>query len=243
MLYPIRLLITAIWVGLSCFIGILAGIIRPFNAKNTTLVCRLISLGRFFMGIEIELRNKEILDLNRPCVFISNHQDNLDIFPGAFSIPPQTVTIGKKSILFIPLFGQFFWLCGNLFIDRKNKKKAYETMDVAAEAIKNKKISIWIMPEGTRSKGRGLLAFKKGAFITAIKANVPVVPIAISSYTLHLNLKKWRSGKIIIEVLPAISTAGLSINEATVIKDQAYEVMRQAIKKIDSEVQEDLKRS
>ena len=243
MLYLIRLLITALWVGFSCTIGILAGIIRPFNAQNTTLVCKLISLGRKLMGIEIEIRNREILELNRPCVFISNHQDNLDIFPGSFSIPKQTVTIGKKSILYIPLFGQFFWLCGNILIDRRNKKSAFETIDVAANAIKNKKLSIWIMPEGTRSKGRGLLPFKKGPFITAIKASVPIVPIAISTYTKHLDLGKWKAGKIIIEVLPAISTQNLSITDSTIIKDQAYQVMSEAIKKLDSELEVDLHKS
>ncbi|MDO9183190.1 MAG: 1-acylglycerol-3-phosphate O-acyltransferase [Bacteriovorax sp.] len=243
MLYLIRVFIATLWVVFSCLIGILVGLIRPFNPRNTKISASLIGWGRHLLGIEIELRNKEILDPNRPCVFISNHQDNLDIFPGGFTLPEKTVTIGKKSIIFIPFFGQFFWLSGNILIDRKNKKKAFEAMDVAANAIKEKKISVWIMPEGTRSRGRGLLPFKKGPFITAIKAQVPIVPIAISTYTSNLKIGKWKAGKILIQVLPPISTIGLTPTDANAIKDQAYELMKKTIFELDSEIASNLKKS
>jgi 1-acyl-sn-glycerol-3-phosphate acyltransferase len=236
LLYLPRILLTTLWVCFSCFIGILAGIVRPFNKQNTWFTSQFIKFGRHFAGIKIEIRNKEILAANQPCIFISNHQHNLDIFPGAFTLPQNTVTIGKKSILYIPFFGQFFWLSGNLLIDRKNKKSAFGTMDVAASAIREKKISVWIMPEGTRSKGRGVLPFKKGPFITAIKAQVPIVPIAISSYTGHVNLKKWKAGTILIEVLPPIVTTGLLPEDANTIKEAAHHSMAATVAKLDREI-------
>lgn len=237
MLYIVRVFITTIWVCLCCFLGIIIGILRPFDPRNTKISAGLIGWGRKILGIEIELRNGEILDPARPCVFISNHQDNLDIFPGGFTLPKNTVTIGKRSIIFIPFFGQFFWLSGNILINRKNKKSAFETMDVTAAAIREKNISVWIMPEGTRSRGRGVLPFKKGPFITAIKAQVPVVPIAISTYTKHVKLGRWKAGKIIVEVLPPISTTGLQAADATMIKDQAYHLMKDAVLKLDQELE------
>lgn len=236
MLFIFRVFITVIWVCFSCLIGILVGIVRPFNPRNTKIAAGLIGWGRHLLGIEIDLRNKEILDPAKPCVFISNHQDNLDIFPGGYTLPTNTVTIGKKSIIFIPFFGQFFWLSGNLLIDRKNRKRAFETMDVAVNAIREKKISVWIMPEGTRSKGRGVLPFKKGPFITAIKAQVPIVPIAISTYTKHIKIGRWHAGKIIVQVLPPISTIGLTPDDANTIKDQAFHLMRETVFQLDKEI-------
>jgi 1-acyl-sn-glycerol-3-phosphate acyltransferase len=241
MLYFFRMIATTLWVFYSSFVGILAGLARPFDPRNTKITVDLIAKGTRILGIKMDIRDNEILDLARPCVFICNHQSNLDIFTGGHVFAKNTVTIGKKSLLFIPFFGQFFWLAGNLFIDRKNKKKAVQTMDVATAAIKDKKLSIWIMPEGTRSKGRGLLPFKKGAFLTAIKAQVPIVPIAISSYTKHLDLKVWSSGKIIVQILPPIITTGLKIEDATRLKDQCHLLIKETIEKLDHEIESEIK--
>jgi 1-acyl-sn-glycerol-3-phosphate acyltransferase len=241
MLFFFRVIFTALWVAFSCIIGIIVGILRPFDSRNTKISANLIALGRYILGVEIELRNQEILEPARPCVFISNHQDNLDIFPGGFTLPKETVTIGKKSILYIPFFGLYFWLSGNILIDRKNKKKAYEAMDEAAKAITEKKVSVWIMPEGTRSRGRGLLPFKKGPFITAIKAQVPIVPIAISSYPKHLKYDYWHAGKIIVEVLPPISTIGKTNDDINEIRTQAFELMKESIDKLDQEIANGIK--
>ncbi|MGZ3809199.1 MAG: 1-acylglycerol-3-phosphate O-acyltransferase [Bacteriovorax sp.] len=243
MLKILRVIFTTLWVMFACILGILVGIFRPFNPKNVKVASDLVSFGRRFLGIQIDIRHREILDPARPCVFISNHQDNLDIFPGSFTLPDNTVTIGKRSIILIPFFGLFYWLSGNILINRKNKKSAFETMDVAANAIREKKISVWIMAEGTRSKGRGILPFKKGPFITAIKAQVPIVPIAISSYTKRLDLNKWKAGKILIEVLPPIQTTGLKIEDSSQIKDEAFQLISEAVKRLDLEIENEIKQS
>ena len=240
MFYLFHVILTTIWVCFACFIGIIIGIARPFNPRNTKFSARLFGWSRHLLGIEIELRNKEILDPARPCVFISNHQYNLDIVPGGFTLPENTVTIGKRSIIYIPFFGQFFWLSGNILIDRNNKKRAFMAMDVAATAIKEKNLSVWIMPEGTRSKGRGLLPFKKGPFVTAIKAQVPIVPICISSYTKHINLGKWNAGKILIEVLEPIPTIGLTADDVFDLKEKTYHLMKTTIAKLDGEIEKKL---
>lgn len=236
MLYLIRIILTCIWISISCLIGIIIGIFRPFNPDNLDIVSKLFKLNRFILGIEVEIRNKENLYLARPCVFISNHQDNLDIIPGSMTIPKSTVTIGKKSLLYLPFFGQFYWLSGNILIDRHNKKRAFETMDIAAETIRLKKISVWIMPEGTRSRGRGVLPFKKGPFITAIKAQVPIVPIAISSYSDVINLNRIKSGKIIVDVHPPIHTNNLNLDQVNELKDQAFHVIAHSVSQLDREL-------
>lgn len=239
MLLILRIPLICIWIIITTVIGIIACILRPFNPKNIRVTTQLLQYGRYILGITIELRNKHIMDENRPCVFISNHQDNLDIFAGAMALPKRTVSIGKRDILLIPFFGLYYWLSGNILINRGNKRKAFETMDVAANTIKNKNISVWIMPEGTRSRGRGLLPFKKGPFITAIKAGVPIVPVAWSNYIIEgVHLNRWHAGTIIMEVLPPIPTAGLKIEDAGKLKDEAFAIMSAAIARLDIEVKE-----
>ena len=111
-------------------------------------------------------------------------------------------------------------------------------MDVAASKIKKNNLSVWIMPEGTRSKGRGLLPFKKGPFITAIKAQVPIVPVAWSNYSQVIDLNKWHSCTILAEALEPISTEGKTMDDVNELKDRAFEIMKRAIERLDLEISE-----
>ena len=92
------------------------------------------------------------------------------------------------------------------------------------------------MPEGTRSKGRGLLPFKKGPFITAIKAHVPLVAVCISNYVGKIHLNRWHSGTILMEILPAFSTDGLDVQDANTLKERVFSQMKETIDRLDKEV-------
>lgn len=243
LLKSIRIFLYTTWVVLACVLGIFAGILRPFSAKNTKLISVIINSGRHLLGVKVRMKNRELMDAHRPCVFISNHQDNMDIIPGCFSVPADTVTIGKRDILYIPFFGLFYWLAGNILINRSNKKSAFSTMDQAAAQIRERKISVWIMPEGTRSRGRGILPFKKGPFITAIKAQVPIVPVAISSYIRHVDLTKWHSGTLLIEALPAIDTTGLTLEDVGALKDKCHQMIVEAVARLDQQVEAEMKKA
>lgn len=220
---------------IAATIGTISAIFRPFNTKSLMLTASMIKYGEYILGLKIIIRNRETLLKQRPCVFISNHQDNLDIILGSKMIAERIVTIGKRSILFIPFFGIFYWLSGNILINRGNKRSAFGTMDVAAKSIKEKNISVWIMPEGTRSRGRGLLPFKKGPFVTAIKAQVPIVPVAWSNYIQNMDLNKWKSGVVIEEVLEPIQTEGLTLDDVEDLRLRAYHILKEAIERIDRE--------
>ncbi|TDP52223.1 1-acyl-sn-glycerol-3-phosphate acyltransferase [Bacteriovorax stolpii] len=235
MLKIIRLTLFAIWVVIAATLGTLRALFKPFDTKSLMLTANLIKHGDKILGLNIIVRNREILLRERPCVFISNHQDNLDIILGSKMIAERIVTIGKRSILFIPFFGIFYWLSGNILINRGNKRSAFGTMDTASRSIKEKNLSIWIMPEGTRSRGRGLLPFKKGPFVTAIKAQVPIVPVAWSNYIQTMDLNKWRAGVVIEEVLEPIQTAGMTLDDVDRLKDHCYQVLKTAIERIDAE--------
>jgi 1-acyl-sn-glycerol-3-phosphate acyltransferase len=110
------------------------------------------------------------------------------------------------------------------------------TIALTAKKIQDKKLSVWLFPEGTRSNGRGLLPFKTGAFRTAIQANVPLVPICASNMHGSVKLNRWNNGKMIIEMLdPIIINAEGKDNIRTVVND-THQKMAEKIAALDNEI-------
>lgn len=110
----------------------------------------------------------------------------------------RSTLIVKKEILYLVPFGQLSWLAGVEFVNRKNSAQANKVLDDCERLLVNKSIKIWVYPEGTRSYGKGMLQFKRGAFKIAINAQAPVVPIVISPYYfMDYKQKSMKSGKLI----------------------------------------------
>ncbi|MBN8152394.1 1-acyl-sn-glycerol-3-phosphate acyltransferase, partial [Vibrio vulnificus] len=75
------------------------------------------------------------------------------------------------------------------------------------EQFRSRRISFWMFPEGTRSRGRGLMPFKTGAFHAALAAGVPTIPICVSNTHDKVKLNRWNNGVVIVEMLPPIDTS------------------------------------
>jgi 1-acyl-sn-glycerol-3-phosphate acyltransferase len=126
-------------------------------------------------GIDARLVNWDNVPHNSPVVYVSNHQSWFDIFLLGGLIPTQVRFVSKKERARIPILGQAMTAAGHIFIDRGNRQKAFSAYDEAAQAIR-KGMSAIVFPEGTRSKTGELQSFKKGPFVLAIAAQVPVIP-------------------------------------------------------------------
>lgn len=126
------------------------------------------------------------------------------------------------------------YLAGLTFINRKSGKKVGEALNEVVKELKEKRIKLWVFAEGTRRLTGEIHEFKKGAFHAAIYAQVPIVPVVISSYQSFLDnkKKKFDSGNVIIEALPEISTEGLKPEDV----DQLIEKTRSAMTKKFSEL-------
>ncbi len=236
----IRTILISIHAAISFLTGLLLCLLRPFSLKNIKDTARFFSYGSLkILGIDFKVQGREFLH-HGPCIFISNHQNNLDLVVGAAIFPPKTVTLGKKSLAWIPIFGQFYWLSGNILIDRQNKRKAKASMEKVTSEIQEKGKSIWILPEGTRSRGRGLLPFKKGAFLAAINAQVPIVPICFSSYHNKLDWSSRCPGSVLVKILPPVSTKGLHPQDAHHLADQCWQIMRDVIDGLDRQIEKNL---
>ncbi|MEH0862825.1 MULTISPECIES: lysophospholipid acyltransferase family protein [unclassified Halobacteriovorax] len=222
----LRLLLVGIFLVLGTLVWIPICMLRPANRGNTFFIARYYSwLTRIFLNIKIETRLPAGYKSTRNAVFISNHQSNLDIFFVGPALPRRTVSLGKQSLVWIPVFGQMYWLAGNILINRTNKRKAWSVMEKVAQTIKEDNCNVWIMPEGTRSKGKGLLPFKKGPFIVAIKGQMPIYPVVFSKYEDSFDLGKIVPGKVIIEALEPISTQGLTVDDIDELMNKTRNLM------------------
>ena len=179
---------------------LVVGIARPFHKDNVYIAGQLYSLMAKVVGLKIVIKKDPAVKLNEPYVFIANHQNSFDVITICKAALPGVVTIGKKSLKWIPIFGQIYWLSGNILIDRKNSGRARNTLDVAANKIANKKTSVWLFPEGTRSYGRGILPFKQGAFRLAKSTNEPVVMVTASNMHKKVKWNRWNNGIVLIDI-------------------------------------------
>lgn len=237
MLYLLRWLGLGIYFVLVSLLGIFICLARPFHPDNTRLFGRIFSWGgAAILGIKIRVKNYDSLREAGSCVYVVNHQDNLDLFVCGRVVPKRTVTLGKKSLRWLPFFGQLYWLAGNIFIDRKNKSRSKMTMSASTRALTAKNTSIWVFAEGTRNEGRNLLPFKKGAFKMAIEAGVPVIPICVSSYARHIDLHRLGSSRVEIRILPPIFTDHLTEEDTNRILQQCWDEMKAAIDAMDSKI-------
>ena len=230
-------LIFVLFIGIiTCVLGVIFCLFNPRNPKNVARFAHLFSF--FFktlLGVKVDTRKYPGIEKLGSCVFIANHQNNYDMVVAADIVQPKTVTVGKKSLALIPFFGQLYYLTGNILIDRNNKSKARDTINFVVKEIKKRGISIWMFPEGTRSRGRGLLPFKTGAFKAAIAAGVPIVPICVSD-TNNIKLNRLNNGHMIVEMLPPIETKDLSKEDARTLMEQCYQQMSEKIAQINLEV-------
>src|SRR5690554_3884426 len=237
MLAVIRLIILGIFVVLTGVLGSLFCLLRPFHRNNTSLFAHLFGSMHRVIGVDVEVRVPDSVQGKGPFVYVANHQNSWDLFTLSASLPPGTVTVGKKSLKWVPFFGQLYWLAGNILIDRKNSSKAHGTIGKTIEAMQQQKLSILLFPEGTRSYGNGLLKFKTGAFHSATGAQVPIVPVCMSSTQGKIKLNRWNNGKVIIEMLEPISTDGFNRENMRTLIATTHDVMLTTITRLDDEVE------
>jgi 1-acyl-sn-glycerol-3-phosphate acyltransferase len=137
-----------------------------------------------------------------------NHQSNFDIPVLLGRIPIQFRWLAKAELFKIPIFGRGMRGCGYISIDRSNRKSAFHSLKEAARKIRDG-VSVLVFPEGTRSTDGKIIPFKKGGFVLAVDAGVPIVPIVISGT--HTVMPKGRllieSRDVVMQILAPIDTS------------------------------------
>lgn len=236
MLKVLRVTVVVILCILICVFGSLYSLIRFKHPSNVGLMARCF--GRLYplFGLQVEHRFLPNADQIGNCIYIGNHQNNYDMVTISYMVMPRTVSVGKKSLIWIPFFGFLYWVTGNILIDRENRSKAHNTMTTVAKHITEDNISIFMFPEGTRSRGRGLLPFKTGAFHTALAAGVPIVPIVCSTTHNKIDLNRWNNGKIICEMMEPIDSSQFSKENVREFAEYCHRVMAKRLAELDAEI-------
>ncbi len=185
------------------------------------------------VGGKLIVKGKENIDPSKTYIYTSNHMSNFDI-PILFAITSVSLHfIAKKELKKIPLFGWCIAAMGMIFVDRKNRIKALESMKVAGQLIKSGK-NVIAFPEGKRSRSRKIERFRKGTFVIAHSAQVDIIPIAIKgSEVLHKpGGLKFRPGKVYINIGKPIKTSSFADKKAEEFANYTKEIVEKLYKDI-----------
>ena len=222
----------ATYVGVSLYVLIVAppGMLLAilFGWKDVLYVLGHVGvrLGLALSGIRVRVAGAQNVPRDRAAVFCSNHQSNVDP-PILFdALHPRMHILYKAEIDAIPILARSFRLGGFIPIDRRNKESALRAIEVGARSIRAGN-SFLIFPEGTRSRTADLLPFKKGGFVMALKAQAPIVPVAVQGGrdAMRKGSSIIRPVIVSIRVGEPIETAGLALEN----RDALIKTTRQRI--------------
>ena len=159
-------------------------------------------------GIKVKAEGRE----NIPpgvCIFVANHTSNADPPAVVGSIPRRVALLGKKEVFKVPIFGTSLKLAGFVPVDRANRESAIASVEDALAQLKGG-VSYLVFPEGTRSPDGRLRPFKKGSFVMAIQAQVPIVPVSVIGA--HKVMRKGdpavHPGTVTVQFHPPVEVAG-----------------------------------
>jgi 1-acyl-sn-glycerol-3-phosphate acyltransferase len=176
-------------------------------------------------GVRVQLHGAEHLPApgGPGAVFCANHVSWFDIFALAGVLPRYTF-IAKSELRRIPLFGWAADAVGIVFIDRENRKAAFDAYRVAAAQVERGR-SIIVCPEGTRGYDYHLRPFKKGPFVLAIASKASVIPTLVygAREVMPKGSFRVRPGVVHVHLLAPIPTAGYDYEARTALMTAAWE--------------------
>lgn len=197
----------------------LQAVLFPFGLANawgdfTTWWWTGLLLRSWRVGFEVD--GLENIKPGQTYVLCSNHRSHMDALACLHGLKGHLRFgfIMKRSLSLIPVFGWFIWMNGYIPIDRGSRKRGRDQLATGIKYLKKGR-SVMMYPEGTRSPTHHFLPFKRGAVVLAIRAGVPLLPVVVSG-----TATVWpkpslfvRPGRVRVEVLPPIETAGLSMED------------------------------
>jgi 1-acyl-sn-glycerol-3-phosphate acyltransferase len=237
--YVVRTIFAAIVGIFATFIGgvgaIIAGLFgvedKPGGIfDNTPRVWSRIML--WAAGLHSVVHNPERMAGGDPRIYMSNHLSWFDI-PALAGALPRYKFVAKAELFKVPVFGPAIRAIGMVPISRQNRKAAFAAYDVATEKIREGN-SVVVFPEGSRGYDYRIRPFKKGPFVLAIAAGVPIVPILL--HGTHDVFAKGtmlvRPGQLDIHLLEPVPTAGLDLSDREQLADTVRSRMVAALSSI-----------
>jgi 1-acyl-sn-glycerol-3-phosphate acyltransferase len=186
----------------------------------------------FMVGVKVRVHGMENVRSGEAHIFASNHVSWFDV-PSLASTLPRNRFVAKSELFKVPIFGRAMRAAGMIEIQRDNRKAAFGAYDVAAERIRGGK-SVVVYPEGTRGYAYPLRPFKKGPFVLAIAAGVPIIPIILHG-TIEVMPKGslWvHSGTVDVHLLEPVSTTGVDYDHRETLMKTVRARMADAMREL-----------
>jgi 1-acyl-sn-glycerol-3-phosphate acyltransferase len=180
-----------------------------------------VRLGLFLSGIRVRVRGGERIQRHRAAIYAVNHTSNVEppiLYSVLNDLFPRLRILYKAELRKLPILVQAFDLGGFVPLERGNPEQSLPAIEKAAEALREGN-SFLIFPEGTRSRTGALLPFKKGGFIMAIKAQAPIVPVAIKGARHALRRGSFVITPVVINVIfgEPVETTGLTLADRDIL--------------------------
>jgi 1-acyl-sn-glycerol-3-phosphate acyltransferase len=229
----IRTVIIAVFLSLYTLVLGPPLILLTLVTRSATLMYWVGVKGLVFITWAVGLRVRVEGLENIPtgvCLFAANHTSNSDAAAIVKAIPRRLAIFGRKSLFDIPIVGLAFRLARFVPVDRGNRDASLAAVKQAVEYIKTGS-SFLVYPEGTRSPDGRLLRFKKGSFVMAIEAGVPIVPVACSGA--HRVMKKnslvIHPGRVTVQFGKPIDAAGYTIDQRDLLAKRVHDAIAELL--------------
>jgi 1-acyl-sn-glycerol-3-phosphate acyltransferase len=176
-----------------------------------------VRLGLFLSGIRYHVEGAEHIQRGRAAVYAVNHASNVEppiLFDMLSVLFPRLRILYKAELRKLPILVRAFDLAGFVPLERGNPEQSLPAIDRAVSALRSGN-SFLIFPEGTRSRTGALLPFKKGGFIMALKAQAPIVPVAISGavHAMRKGSPLIYPVQVRVRIGQPVETAGLDVDD------------------------------
>lgn len=176
-------------------------------------------------GVRVVEHGREHVRPDEAHILAMNHVSWYDVFAVA-AVLRHYKFVAKAELRRIPIFGAGATAWGVIWVERDNRKQAFQSYQVAARRVRDG-VNVVVAPEGTRGDSYALRPFKKGPFVLAIAAQVPVIPVVVHGTREVMPRDGWRvrPGTVHVHYLPPIPTAGLGYGDRDAIADRCYDAM------------------
>lgn len=181
-------------------------------------------------GVRVRVHGAERMRTGEPRIFVSNHVSWYDVLVLVATLPRYSF-VAKAEIFRVPFFGSAARAVGTIPIERENRKAAFQSYEEAAARIRGGR-NVVVFPEGTRGSSYALRPFKKGPFVLAVAAGVPIVPTVVHGTIEVLPRGSlWLRGRSVdVHLLDPVPTAGSGYDDRDRLAAAVHERMAQALR-------------
>lgn len=178
-------------------------------------------------GVRVVVHGTE--NLRNGAVYVANHVSWFDVFAVAEVVPRYT-WIAKAELRRLPIFGRGAEAAGIIFLERENRKSAFESYKGAAAEVKRGR-NVIVCPEGTRGRDYALRPFKKGPFVLAVAAQAPIVPTLVygAREVMGKGSFRVRAGTVHVHFLEPISSAGFGYDDRNILVQKTWQRIADAL--------------